>query len=88
MKKKLPKLTTDKEAEEFIDQDLSEYMDNDDFKLTTFEFAPKNKSITIRISDPLLNCIQSFAKEEKVSYQKIVRQALEEYIRKKKKKVS
>ncbi len=67
MKKKLPKLTTDKEAEEFIDQDLSKYMDNDDFKLTTFEFAPKTKSITIRISDPLLNFIQSFEKEEKVS---------------------
>jgi predicted DNA binding CopG/RHH family protein len=86
MKKKLPKLTTDKEAEDFLDQDISEFMDDPDFKFTTFEFAPKTKSITIRISDPLLNYVQHFAKEENVSYQKIVRQALEEYIRNKKNK--
>ncbi len=82
MKKKLSKLTTDKEAEDFLDQDISEFMDDPSFKLTTFEFAPKTKSITIRISDPLLNYVQSFAKQENVSYQKVVRQALEEFMHK------
>ena len=84
MKKKLTKLTTDKESENFLDQDITEFMD--DFKITTFEFAPKTKSLTIQISDPLLNNVQSFAKQENVSFQKVVLQALEEFIQNYKKK--
>ena len=53
MKKKLQKITTDEEAEDILNEDLSEYVNKDNFKQTTFEFAPKDKSVTIRISDPL-----------------------------------
>lgn len=77
MKKKLPKLTTDKDAENFLNQDISDFMNDPDFKFITFEFTHKTKSITIRISDPLPNYVQSFAKQENVSYQKLAREFFE-----------
>ena len=82
MKKKLQKITTDKEAENILNEDLSDYINKDNFKRTTFEFAPKDKSITIRISDPLLNSVQSAAQKQGVPYQRIIRQAIEEYLKK------
>lgn len=82
MKKKLPKIRTDKEAEDILKEDLSDFINKDNFKRTTFEFAPKDKSITIRISDPLLNSVQSVAEKQGVPYQRIIRQAIEEYLKK------
>ena len=82
MKKKLPKITTDKEAEDVLSEDLTSYINKNNFKRTTFEFAPKDKSITIRISDPLLNSVQEVAEKQGVPYQRIIRQAIEEYLKK------
>jgi predicted DNA binding CopG/RHH family protein len=82
MKKILKKITTDKQAEDILNKDLSAYIHKDNFKQTTFEFAPKDKSITIRISDPLLNSVQSAAEKQGVPYQRIIRQAIEEYLKK------
>lgn len=82
MKKKLQKISTDKEAEDILNKDLSEYLNKDNFKQTTFEFAPKDKSVTIRISDPLLNSVQDVAKKQGVPYQRIIRKAIEEYLKK------
>jgi predicted DNA binding CopG/RHH family protein len=82
MKKKLPKIRTDKEAEDILNEDLSDFINKDNFKRTTFEFATKDKSITIRISDPLLNSVQSVAEKQGVPYQRIIRQAIEEYLKK------
>lgn len=82
MKNKLQKITTDKEAENILNEDLSDYLSKDNFKRTTFEFAPKDKSITIRISDPLLNSVQAVAEKQGVPYQRLIRQAIEEYLKK------
>ena len=57
MKKPLPILTTDKEAEAFVENiDLTQY-DLSSLTPTRFEFQPKERSITMRLSEPLLEAI-------------------------------
>lgn len=54
MKKPLPTLKTDAEAEPFIETaELTEY-DLSSLKPLSFEFKPKQKSLTMRISETLL----------------------------------
>jgi predicted DNA binding CopG/RHH family protein len=49
MKKKFPKLKTDKASESFVDEaDLTQY-DLSGMKPVSFEFQPKDKSITMRL---------------------------------------
>ena len=77
MKKPLPKLTTDEAAETFItDADLTEY-DLTGLKPVHFEFQPKGKSITMRLSEPLLDAIKEEAERSGIPYQRFIRQALE-----------
>ena len=61
MKKKLPKFKTDEEDEAFVDEaDLSEY-DLSDMKPVSFEFQPKDKSITMRLPETLFDAIKKEA---------------------------
>jgi len=77
MKKKLPILKTDKEAEAFIDKaDLTEY-DLSGLTPVRFEFQPKERSITMRLSEPLLEAIKEEAGRSGIPYQRFIRQALE-----------
>jgi predicted DNA binding CopG/RHH family protein len=76
MKKKVPAFKTDKEAEEFLEQDLSN-LDFSQFKPMQFEFKPKQKSLNLRISDELLDAVRKNAKREGIPYQRYIRQALE-----------
>ena len=77
MKKPLPKLMTDEAAETFItDADLTEY-DLSGLKPVRFEFQPKVKSITMRLSEPLLDAIKEEAERSGIPYQRFIRQALE-----------
>ena len=80
MKKKFPVLKTDEEAEEFLQQDLSDYLHAGNFAPFRFEFQPKDKSINLRISETLLKAVQSRAKSEGIPYQRYIRQALERAI--------
>ncbi len=77
MKKKVPKLKSDKEAEEFLDRDLTDYIDLKSFKKTTFEFQPKTKKVNIRFPEKLLNAVRKEAKRQGIPYQKFIRQAVE-----------
>ena len=77
MKKKIPSFKTDKEAEDFMEQDLTDYIDSDDFSKVNFEILPKDKHLHLRISDSLLAAIKKKAKKEGVSYQKYIRQTIE-----------
>ena len=80
MKKPLPNLTTDKEAEDFIDNaDLTEY-DLSALTPTRFEFQPKERSITMRLSEPLLEAIKNEAGRSGMPYQRFIRQALEQAV--------
>jgi predicted DNA binding CopG/RHH family protein len=76
MKRKVPKLKTDEEAETFLEQDLSD-LDFSQFKPMRFEFKPKQKSLNLRISEDLLDAVRENAKREGIPYQRYIRQALE-----------
>jgi predicted DNA binding CopG/RHH family protein len=77
MKKQLPILKTDEEAEDFIDTtDLTE-CDLSALTPIRFEFQPKQKSITMRLSEPLLEAIKNEAGRSGIPYQRFIRQALE-----------
>lgn len=77
MKKKFPKLRTDKAAETFVDEaDLTQY-DLSDMKPVSFEFQPKDKSITMRLPETLFDAIKKEAERSGVPYQRFIRQTLE-----------
>ena len=77
MKRPLPILTSDKEAEDFIDNtDLTQY-DLSALNQIRFEFQPKERSITMRLSEPLLEAIKEEAIRSGLPYQRFIRQALE-----------
>lgn len=48
-----------------------------------FQLEPKNKSITLRISESLLNQLKKMAEESNTNYQKLIRQAIIELLSKK-----
>ena len=82
MKKILPRMKDDRAAKAILRRELSDYFNGDNFALTSFEFAPKNRSITLRISDGLLKALKMVAREQGTNYQRIVRQAIEHFLRK------
>lgn len=82
MKKRLPKLKSDRAAKELLKKDLSDFISPDNFKTTSFEFAPKDKSITLRVSSDLLEAVQSAAKRRRTNYQKLIREAIEQFLKK------
>lgn len=77
MKKKLPKLRTDEEAENFVaNADLTEY-DLSAMVRMKFEFKPKTERVNMRLSKDLLDSVKARAAKEGLSYQRYIRQALE-----------
>jgi predicted DNA binding CopG/RHH family protein len=82
MKKRLPKMKSDRAAKEMMKNDLSDFLSPENFKLTSFEFAPKDKSITLRVSSDLLDAVQVAAKKRGTNYQKLIREAIERFLKK------
>lgn len=77
MLKPLPRLTTDDEAEHFLETaDLSEY-DLSSLRPTSFEFAPKSRQINMRFPEDLLTAVKARAAAAGISYQRFIRQTLE-----------
>jgi predicted DNA binding CopG/RHH family protein len=77
MKKKLPTLTSDAEAEAFVaTADLSEY-DLTGMVPMRFELKPKDKSVNLRLPAQLLEAVQDRAKRVGMPYQRFIRMALE-----------
>ncbi len=77
MKKKLPTLKTDKQAEKLLDQDLSGFLHKGNFQSVRFEFMPKTAKVNLRVSAPLLKAIKRRAKRVSLPYQRYIRQLLE-----------
>ena len=77
MKKHLKKIKTNKEAEKLLNKDLSDYIHSGNFKKVHFELYPKDQTVTIRMSEPLVKALKSRAKAKGINYQKLIRQALE-----------
>lgn len=78
MSKKVPEFRTDEEAEAFLDQDLTDYLDLQNFQKVSFEFLPKTERVNLRFSGPLLAAVRAKAKQAGMSYQKYIRQVVEE----------
>jgi predicted DNA binding CopG/RHH family protein len=77
MKKQLPELKSDKEAEDFVaNSDLTEY-DLSAMQTVRFEFQPKSERVNMRLPRPLLDAIKATAASAGVPYQRFIRQALE-----------
>jgi predicted DNA binding CopG/RHH family protein len=76
MKRKVPKMTTDEEAEAFLEQDLSD-LDFSQFKSVKFEFQAKAARLNMRLSVPLLDAVKATAKARGVPYTRFIREVLE-----------
>lgn len=73
---KVPKLTTDEDAEGFLARDLSD-LDFTQFKPIQFEFEPKSERINMRLPAALLQAVKASAAAEGIPYQRFIRQTLE-----------
>lgn len=76
MKRKVPTLKTDKEAEEFLEQDLSD-LDFSQFKPVRFEFERKDARVNMRLPETLLAAVKKRAHARHIPYQRFIREALE-----------
>jgi len=76
MKKKVPRLKTDKEAEAFLAQDLSN-LDFSHFKPAQFEFERKDEQINMRVPRQLLAALKERAKARGIPYTRLIRETLE-----------
>jgi predicted DNA binding CopG/RHH family protein len=77
MKKSLPVLSTDQEAEAFVaEADLTEF-DLSGLRLMRFEFEPKSERVNMRLPRTLLDAVKAKAGLAGIPYQRFIRQALE-----------
>ncbi len=74
--KRVPEFKTDKEAEAFLEQDLSG-LDFEQFKPMRFEIAQKDAVLSMRIPAPLLDAVRAKAKAKGIPYARYVRMLLE-----------
>ncbi len=77
MKRKVPRMTTDEEAEAFLEQDLSD-LDFSQFKPVKFEFQAKAARLNMRLPIPLLDAVKARAKARGVPYTRFIREVLEQ----------
>ncbi len=74
--KKVPPMTTDAEAEAFLDQDLSD-LDFSQFRRITWEAEPKTARINMRLPEALMVALKARAEARGIPYQRLIREALE-----------
>ena len=79
MKRKVPKLKSDKAAEVFLEQDLSG-LDFSQFKPAKFEFEKKTARVNMRLPEALLKAVKKRATARKIPYQRFIREALEQAV--------
>lgn len=80
MKRKFPAFRTDAEAENFVDKaDLSEY-DLSDLVPMRFEIRRKDKSVSLRLPEALLDAVRVNAKRAGIPYQRFIRLEIERAI--------
>ncbi len=61
--------------------DLTSLLRSSGWKKIKFELMPKNKSITLRLSEELLEAIKLKAEEEGLDYQKWIRASIEDALK-------
>ena len=75
-KRKVPHLKTEKQAEEWLAQDLSD-LDFSQFKPARFEFEIKEEQINMRMPTQLLKAVKARAKARRMPYTRFIRETLE-----------
>ncbi len=80
MGKRIPQFKTDEEAEKFLEQDLSDYLDPAYMIPLRFEFKLKDTQVNLRLAKGLLQAIKARAAAEGISYQKFIRMTLEQTV--------
>jgi len=63
-----------------LEGDLSELLKSSQWQRVRFELKPKNKTITLRLSEDLLNAVKKQADKEGLDYQKFIRLMLEQAV--------
>ena len=82
MSKKLSPLKTDEAARAFLENtDLTDYIGQENLAPLTREFEAKDKTLTLRLSAPLLDDVKKKASSLGMPVQKFVRMTLENAIR-------
>ncbi len=76
IRKRVPKLKSDKAAEAFLARDLSQ-LDFTQFKPVRFEFEKKDEQVNLRVPGPLLAAVKARAKARGIPYTRFIREALE-----------
>jgi predicted DNA binding CopG/RHH family protein len=77
MKKPIPTLRTDRAAEEFVaNADLAD-CDLSGGQIVRFEMGPKDKAVSLRLPEKLLDAVRGAAKRRGVPYQRFIRMAIE-----------
>ncbi len=81
MKKKFPILTTDAEAEAFVETaDLSKY-DLSDMVPIRFELKRKDRAVSLRLPETLYDAVKARADKVGMPYQRFIRMAIEQALR-------
>ena len=76
MKNTIPTFKTDEEAERFVDEaDLSQYDLRGTF--VRFELKRKDKTVSLRLPESLLDAVRARAERDGVPYQRFIRLAVE-----------
>lgn len=77
-------MTNDQDVEKLLAEDLTEYLTPENFQKnftpTTFEFAPKDATISLRLSKDLLEAVKKASGERGIGYQKFIRESIEKAI--------
>ena len=77
MKKPIPTFKTDSEAEEFVaNADLNDH-DLSGGQIVRFEMRPKDKAVSLRLPERLLDAVRGAAKRQGMPYQRFIRMAIE-----------
>ena len=79
MRRKVPRLRNDEQAEAFLAQDLSK-LDFSQFKTARFEFERKDEQINMRVPKPLLAAVKARAKARGIPYTRFIRETLEQAV--------
>jgi predicted DNA binding CopG/RHH family protein len=77
MRKKVPRLKTNRQTEAFLAQDLSG-LDFSQFKPARFEFERKDEQINMRVPKQLLKAVKARAKMRGIPYTRLIRETLEQ----------
>ncbi len=83
MKKRFPDFKTDAEAERFVETaDLAQY-DFSDMAPMRFELRKKDRAVSLRLPEALLEAVRERAARAGMPYQRFIRLAVEQALRQK-----